>query len=79
MQCQAEISQQRLQMKIGSIQELLIDQINAEHVLARSRADAPEIDGLVYMKPYPQAEVGTHVKAKITQADNYDLFAEPIL
>ena len=75
MQVQAKISQQRLQAKIGHSQTVLIDAITPEHIIARSQADAPEIDGLVYIQPYAHAEVGTFVKVNVTDADDYDLFA----
>ena len=74
MQTQAQISYQRLQSKIGNQQTVLIDNITPEYVIGRSKADAPEIDGLVYIKPYPDAKIGTLIQATITEADNYDLF-----
>ena len=74
MQVQAEISHQRLQAKIGSQQTVLIDSITPEHIIGRSKADAPEIDGLVYIKPYTDATIGTLVEVNITDADDYDLF-----
>lgn len=75
MQVQAKISRQRLQAKIGSRQTVLIDNISAEHIIARSKADAPEIDGLVYIQPFPDAQIGKLVDVKIVDADDYDLFA----
>lgn len=74
MQVQAKISYQRLQGKIGTQQQILIDNITPEHVIGRSKADAPEIDGLVYLQPYPDAKIGTLVTAQIHAADDYDLF-----
>lgn len=78
MQTQARISYQRLQAKIGSQQTVLIDAITEEHIIARSKSDAPEIDGLVYVTPFEQAQIGTQIEVTITDADDYDLFATPI-
>lgn len=78
MQVQAEISHQRLQAKIGSQQTVLIDSITPEHIIARSKADAPEIDGLVYIQSHPEAKIGTLVDVTITDADHYDLFGTMI-
>jgi ribosomal protein S12 methylthiotransferase len=50
MQLQADISRQRLQQKIGSLQDVLVDAIDADGAVARSTADAPEIDGIVHIR-----------------------------
>lgn len=76
MQVQAKISRERLQAKIGSRQTVLIDSITPENIIARSKADAPEIDGLVYIQPFADAQVGKLVDVNIVDADDYDLFAE---
>ncbi len=78
MQVQAKISQQRLQAKIGHPQTVLIDAITPEHIIGRSQADAPEIDGLVYVQPYTNAQIGTFIQVNVTDADDYDLFATKI-
>lgn len=76
MQLQAEISRNRLAEKIGSVQSVLVDEINAEQIIARSKSDAPEIDGLVYLPPSEDIKVGDLVDVLITDSDDYDLFAE---
>jgi len=73
MQLQAEISYNRLQAKIGSVQQVLVDGVDANGAIARSFADAPEIDGQVYVLDGQQLEIGELVKVKITDADEYDL------
>jgi len=78
MQVQAQISADILQSKIGSVQDVLIDAITDTQIIARSKGDAPEIDGLVYLSPDSAATIGTVVKARITEADDYDLFGELI-
>lgn len=76
MQLQAKISRNKLKNKIGSIQTVLIDDITEEHLIARSKADAPEIDGLVYLPLTKNVKIGELVKVKITDSDDYDLFGE---
>ncbi|MCR9192045.1 MAG: 30S ribosomal protein S12 methylthiotransferase RimO [Gammaproteobacteria bacterium] len=78
MQTQAIISRRRLQRKIGTQQAVLIDSITPEHIIGRSQADAPEIDGLVYMAPDTSVHVGSVVNVMIEDADDYDLFGEVI-
>lgn len=73
MQLQAEISYKRLQAKIGSVQQVLVDGIDGNTAIARSHADAPEIDGLVYIKDGQQLKAGDLVNVRITDADDYDL------
>jgi len=74
MQVQAEISRQKLQAKIGTIQTVLVDNITEEHIIARSQSDAPEIDGLVYVTSHPKISIGDHIQVRITDSDYYDLF-----
>ena len=66
-----------MKSKCGSIQAVLVDEITHEHVIARSRGDAPEIDGLVIIENAPaHLKVGQFVDVTITGSDDYDLFAE---
>lgn len=73
MQLQADISYQRLQAKIGSVQQVLVDGINDHGAVGRSHADAPEIDGLVYIQDADHLQAGSLVDVKIKDADDYDL------
>ncbi|MDX2416452.1 MAG: 30S ribosomal protein S12 methylthiotransferase RimO [Xanthomonadales bacterium] len=73
MQLQAEISRNRLQSKIGSVQQVLVDGIDEDGAIARSFADAPEIDGQVYILNGQHLKTGEQVNVKITDADEYDL------
>ncbi len=75
MTTQARISHKRLARHIGTTQTVLIDTITDEHIIARSKSDAPEIDGLVYLPSHPKIEVGSLVDVTITHNDEYDLFA----
>lgn len=80
MQLQQHISAQRLQQKIGKTLLVIIDEINEQGIIGRSMADAPEIDGLVYLNHSSQNAVqcGDIVKAVIHHADEYDLWGEII-
>ena len=73
MQLQAEISRNRLRAKIGSVQQVLVDGVDANGATARSFADAPEIDGQVYIIDGQHLRSGDRVHVKITDADEYDL------
>jgi ribosomal protein S12 methylthiotransferase len=78
MQLQADISRNRLAKKIGSIQTVLVDEITQEHIIARSKSDAPEIDGLVYLPTTTPVKTGDFVDVVITDSDDYDLYAKKI-
>lgn len=74
MQVQQEISAQRLQAKIGRTLDVLIDEVDAEGAIGRSYADAPEIDGLVYLNGEVNVKPGDKVSVVIEHADEYDLW-----
>lgn len=76
MAVQAKISAQRLQNKIGKTLEVLIDEVDEEGAIGRSGADAPEIDGLVYLNGETELQPGEIVSAKVAHADEHDLWAE---
>ena len=72
---QQGISTQRLANKVGSVQTVLIDEIDEDGAIARSMADAPEIDGLVYIDYTEQPlQAGQFVDVKIHSSDEYDLW-----
>lgn len=78
MSLQATISQQKLQQKVGKSMTVLIDAIDEDDIaIARSTADAPEIDGAVYIQPgKTPLKVGEFAQVTITDADEYDLWGE---
>ncbi len=80
MQVQQEVSANRLQAKVGRILEVLVDEVTETGATGRSSADAPEIDGLVYIDSARTSDLraGELVKVKVTSADEYDLFASPL-
>jgi len=78
MQVQAEISRQRLQAKIGSETIVLVDEVREKQMVARSPADAPEIDGRVFIPGAWDLEPGEFIRVRITGATAHDLQAEPL-
>ena len=74
MQTQAGISAERLQRKVGETVAVLVDSVEGEWIIGRSHADAPEIDGNVYVKQQPDIQQGDYVDVLIEQADEYDLW-----
>ncbi|UXN36817.1 30S ribosomal protein S12 methylthiotransferase RimO [Avibacterium paragallinarum] len=76
MQVQQAISAQRLQQKIGRTLPVIVDEIDEEGIIGRSMADAPEIDGVVYVDNLSNqaVSVGQVINVTITQADEYDLW-----
>ncbi|MDX1706221.1 30S ribosomal protein S12 methylthiotransferase RimO [Pseudidiomarina sp.] len=74
MQLQQEISAERLQQKIGRTMTVLIDEVDEEGAIGRSSADAPEIDGLVYLNGETGLQPGQFVEVRIEHADEYDLW-----
>ncbi len=75
MATQEKISAQRLQQKIGKTMTVLIDGVDAEGAIARSAADAPEIDGVVHIAPHAALKQGEFVRVGIVAADAHDLHA----
>ena len=76
MQLQQEISAARLQQKIGKTLDVIVDEIDEEGIIGRSKADAPEIDGVVYVDNQSGMPVktGDIIQVTITDADEYDLW-----
>lgn len=84
MAVQEPIGARRLKRRVGTVIEVLIDEVNQDGAVARSSADAPEIDGNVFLEPPESisararwrelAKPGNRVKARITGADGHDLW-----
>jgi ribosomal protein S12 methylthiotransferase len=75
MQTQARISAARLQRKIGKTMQVLVDAIDGDVALARSSADAPEIDGVVRVEGGAKLKAGAFAQVVVTDADAHDLTA----
>ena len=76
MQLQQEISAERLKQKIGQTLDVIVDEIDNEGIIGRTKADAPEVDGLVYIENLSgtPVKVGEFIKVTITHSDEYDLW-----
>jgi ribosomal protein S12 methylthiotransferase len=70
---QQKISARRLKRKVGTRQQVIIDEVGPTVAKGRSKADAPEIDGAVYLSSRRPLRVGEIVTARIECADEYDL------
>jgi len=75
MQLQQRISADKMQAKVGKVMNVLVDEIDDKGAVARSMADAPEIDGLVFIDDAFHLQPGQFVKVEIVGADEYDLWA----
>ena len=73
MQAQQKISARRLKRKVGTRQQVIIDEVGPSVAKGRSMADAPEIDGAVYVASRRPLRVGEIATVKIERADAYDL------
>ncbi|MDR3221806.1 MAG: 30S ribosomal protein S12 methylthiotransferase RimO [Candidatus Accumulibacter sp.] len=77
MDVQEDISAELLAAKIGREITVLVDEVDDEGVIARSAADAPEIDGLVLVDRFFDAEPGDFLRVRVVDADEHDLYAQP--
>ncbi|QKK02426.1 MAG: 30S ribosomal protein S12 methylthiotransferase RimO [Pseudomonadota bacterium] len=78
MQHQAAISNRRLQARIGRRERVLVDQVEHNRAVARSYADAPEVDGQVFVDGIENARSGDWLDVRITDASGHDLHARPV-
>jgi len=78
MQVQEDISAEKLAARIDSVIEVLVDEVDEEGSIARSKADAPEVDGVVYLDGFFDAAPGDLLQVRVTDADHHDLYAEPL-
>ncbi len=78
MERQAAISEARLEAKVGTVQACIVDAIDGDLVIARSMADAPEIDGLVQVQDGREAglQPGDFAQVRIMGSDEHDLYGE---
>ncbi len=75
MQTQRDISRELLAEKVGRTIEVIIDEVDEEGAIGRSKADAPEIDGAVFLNGEKHAAAGDIVQVTVEHADDYDLWA----
>ncbi|PCJ18666.1 MAG: 30S ribosomal protein S12 methylthiotransferase RimO [Gammaproteobacteria bacterium] len=74
MSLQKDISEQKLAAKVGQKLDVLIDEVDDEGAIGRTKGDAPEIDGAVYLNGETELKPGQIVKATIEASDSYDLW-----
>jgi len=78
MEVQEGISAEKLQARVGSSMIVLVDEVSPERVVARSTADAPEIDGTVIVGGDWELDPGDFIEVRITAAAEHDLLAVPV-
>lgn len=78
MQLQQRISTERLKQKVGQTIQVLIDEVDDEGAIGRSFADAPEIDGCVYLNGEENVKPGDLVQVLIEHSDEYDLWGTKV-
>ncbi len=76
MAAQKDISAELLAAKVGRVIDVIIDEVDEDGALGRSKWDAPEIDGSVFLNGDTGVKPGDIVSAKVIEADDYDLWAE---
>ena len=78
MEKQRGISANRLANKIGTRIDVIVDSVTDEAIIGRSKSDAPEIDGNVYLPVDAIVSPGDIVLAEVEHADDYDVWADPL-
>ena len=78
METQATISSSRLKRMKGSEQQVLVDAVSDDGIIARSKADAPEVDGLVYIEEQADVHPGDFINVRIDRTDEHDMWARII-
>ena len=76
MQVQEAISTRKLAQRVGQTITVLVDEVGENGALARSAADAPEIDGLVRIEDGQKLQAGEFARVRITRATQHDLCAD---
>ena len=80
MEVAQDVSSAQLERKVGRTIEVLVDDVQPEQgrAIARSKWDAPDIDGQVIIERASGIRPGEMVSVRVTASDSYDLFAEPV-
>jgi ribosomal protein S12 methylthiotransferase len=78
MRVQEKISAERLKRRLKKTLTVLVDGVGPEGAVARSSADAPEIDGVVHVAPAAGVKTGDFIKVRVTRADAHDLWASAV-
>ncbi|MGE3516012.1 MAG: 30S ribosomal protein S12 methylthiotransferase RimO [Hyphomicrobium sp.] len=78
MEAQKRVSAELLQEKVGRTIDVIVDEVDDDGAVGRSKWDAPEIDGSVFLDGAQQLKPGDIVRARVIGSDEYDLEAEKI-
>ena len=78
MDAQAEISREKLAARVGERLTVLVDRVEDDEIIARSYADAPEIDGTVIIPGAWELDPGDFIEVRVTDSGDHDLWAEPV-
>ena len=78
MEKQQTISTNKLKSRIGTHMEILVDEVDEEGAIGRTVADAPEIDGMVYLNGETSLSPGDLLTVEVEHSDEYDLWASPV-
>jgi ribosomal protein S12 methylthiotransferase len=78
MQFQSDISADKLARRIGDEEAIVIDDVDEEGAIGRSWREAPDIDGVIQVMGYTDCAPGDRIAVRIVDADEHDLYAEPL-
>jgi ribosomal protein S12 methylthiotransferase len=76
MNLQAGISREHNELRVGSVERVVVDRREGEFWVARSQYESPEVDGEILVRSAAELVPGEFYDVKITSADDYDLFGE---
>ena len=76
METQQAISRARNQRRIGQVTEVLVEGFDGARAYGRSHAEAPDVDGRIYLEQTGRIPAGSYVQAKLTRAEEYDMIGE---
>jgi len=75
---QQDVSRAQLEARVGKVIDVLVDEVDADGAIARSKWDAPEIDGNVFLNGARDVKAGDIVRVEVVEAGDYDLWAERV-
>lgn len=73
-----QISTRKLAQRVGQTMTVLIDEVDEDGAIGRTYADAPNIDGMVYLNDFHNCQPGDLLEVKIEHSDEYDLWGSPL-
>ena len=79
METAQAISEARLATKVGSLQDVIVDEVDEEGAICRTKADAPEIDGNLFIEEPPSTLApGDIVRVEVIDSSEYDLWGRVV-